>query len=63
MSESRRGRRPPLPPSNVPHVTPIESADVAPSTLSDSDQAPLAAVDVEQIEAPGKGAVYNMHVY
>ena len=56
MSEGRRGRRPPLPPSNAP-VIPVENAEGAPSTASDAEEVPLSHVDGEQTEPSGKGAV------
>lgn len=56
MSEGRRGRRPPLPPSSVV-VIPVENAEGAPSTASDDEEVPLAHVDGEQTEPSGKGAV------
>jgi hypothetical protein len=42
MSEGRRGRRPPLPPSNA-LVIPVENAEGAPSTASDDEEVPLFA--------------------
>ena len=48
MPEGRRGRRPPLPATNVAQVTHVESTEGAPSTASDA----------EHTEAPGKGVVY-----
>ena len=57
MSEGRRGRRPPLPPSNAAPVIPLEYVEGAPSTVSDVEQVPLAHVDGEQTKSSGKGAV------
>ncbi len=57
MSEGRRGRRPPLPPSNAAPVIPPENAEGAPSTVSDVEQVPLAHVDGDRTESSGKGAV------
>ena len=56
MSEGRRGRRPPLPPSNAT-VIPVENAEGAPSTASNAKEVPLLHVDGEQAEPSGKGAV------
>ena len=58
MSEGRRGRRPPLPASNVVQVTLVESTEGAPSTASNVEQVPRALVEEEHTEAPGKGVVY-----
>jgi hypothetical protein len=62
MSEGRRGRRPPLPATNVAQVTPVESTEGAPSTASDVEQVPRALGEEEQTEAPGKGVVYEIYL-
>ena len=57
MSEGRRGRRPPLPPSNAAPVIPVENTEGVPSTGSDAEHVPLAEVNGEHIESASKGAV------
>jgi hypothetical protein len=57
MSEGRRGRRPPLPPSNAASVIPAENAEGVPSTGSDAEHVPLAEVSEEHTKSASKGAV------
>ena len=57
MSEGRRGRRPPLPPSNAASDIPVENAEGVPSTGSDVEQVPPAEVNGEHTESASKGAV------
>ena len=57
MYEGRRGRRPPLPPSNAASDIPVENAEEVPSTGSDVEQVPPADVNGEHTESTSKGTV------
>ncbi len=64
MSDSRRGRRPPLPAqAAAPENAPVEAVEAAASAISDGDQVPIAQLEGEDTEASVKGARFYLFFY